>query len=115
MEPKEALLQALRALKSSVPELRVGLRANWFLPHVGICCNVMDFLGNTGELDDDEDFDEADSLLQHTIEKWPDAHGEASCYPVGGIDEYENKENLWRNPRRIELLDWLIGEFENGH
>lgn len=60
---------------------------------VGICRNV-----------------EADTDLLALMRKWPLAEGETS-FPVGGAVEYRNERiagTLWDNPRRLQLLDWLI-------
>lgn len=54
--------------------------------------------------------------LEHMIRQWPALNESFDVsYPVGGEDEYEAEveaETLWQNPRRLELLNWLIAHAE---
>lgn len=53
--------------------------------------------------------------LDSLIDEWPNKYSSWG-YPVGGVAEY-NRElingTIWCNPRRIELLNWLITQLEN--
>lgn len=87
-------------------------------PHCGICCAVYDELQArcgawTAKL--------AEEMLDALFKKWPAVYkgnGARSRkkpdrieFPVGGLAEYQHnsaEKTLWENPRRIELLDWLI-------
>lgn len=57
-------------------------------------------------------------LLRSLLGKWPDKaeNHHHDHYPVeGSCVEYlidSQQAILWRNPRRIALLDWLIKELE---
>ena len=54
-------------------------------------------------------------VLDSLIHKWPKKDS-SLAYPVGGIKEFfwELKNGtLWNNPRRIELLNWLIMRLKN--
>lgn len=48
--------------------------------------------------------------LTDLIEEWPKS--KSAAYPVEGdshcFDQDKSNGILWNNPRRIELLDWLI-------
>jgi len=53
--------------------------------------------------------------LDCLMRKWPNKHPSV-YYPIGGVDEYNYElinDTIWRNPRRIELLNWLITQLEN--
>lgn len=60
------------------------------------------------------------TVLYKLMVQWPNGwYSEDDRYPVEGsmckFDEAHDTETLWSNPRRHELLDWLIKELENGH
>lgn len=110
MSVKRELLQALQELHTMVPylkERRMCPCAWWCSPRRGICGNVygyMQFHGAVSTL-------EYMRLLEDTAASWPEAHHGARAYPVGGVKEYQAGENahmLWLNPKRVELLEWLI-------
>lgn len=57
--------------------------------------------------------------LESLFPKWPKCHFYVSTnrhsysFPVGGIHEFtDDVDNgtMWTNPKRLELLDWLIEE-----
>lgn len=55
-------------------------------------------------------------ILKEMFAYWPDCHKLLGVtadvrHPVGGYMEFKNgyaNDTLWDNPRRTELLDWLI-------
>ena len=77
--------------------------------YVGICKNVEALTGETMPYE-----------LQELMAEWPanaaKLHSLRQNYPVEGSgNEYEADSEagtLWENPRRHELLDWLIKELE---
>ena len=79
--------------------------------YVGICENVEDLTEETLPYE-----------LKELMVGWPanaaKLHSLRQNYPVeGSRDGYEagaEAGTLWENPRRHELLDWLIKELENG-
>lgn len=56
-------------------------------------------------------------MLSQKIQEWPGSSGHPT-YPVEGngfTHEHDRKSGkLWQNPRRLELLDWLIKETSHG-
>lgn len=110
METKKELHLALVHLKHMV--------MRDYPPRGGICCAVHDELlarcgAWTAKL--------ADEMLEALFKKWPavykgdGAHSRKKPdrmeFPVGGLVEYQHnsaEKTLWENPRRIELLNWLI-------
>jgi len=50
------------------------------------------------------------------MDAWPKKHaGAADGYHVDGYDEYSFcriNGGFWENPRRLELLDWMIEQLE---
>lgn len=59
-------------------------------------------------------------ILGQLMLKWPDGlHSEDNRYPVEGngrrFEVAMEAGELWSNPRRIALLNWLIKELENGN
>lgn len=110
MKGKELLNQLLVELDAA----RFS-RPSWFNPHAGICCGVADLVFEWEEEGKTtyEESDYADALLCNLMHDWPEHHRGASCYPVGDKNEYLRESELgtiWDNPRRIELLHWLIEE-----
>lgn len=60
------------------------------------------------------------TALYKLMVQWPDGwYSEDDRYPIEGnrqgFDEALEAGLLWQNPRRHELLHWLIKELENGH
>lgn len=94
------LLKILKRIRDEGPQL----------PHCGICGNV-----NTMAADETDEM----ALLREldkTIRKWPAACKGEDSFPVEGESLQFFKDSshliLWQNPRRHELLDWLIKELE---
>lgn len=115
MNSSDMLLQALRALRDAVPELAENKQSERFDPGLGICYNAAEYIECRWEEEYWQSIDNAGMLLEELIERWPNRDPSSSVYPVGGEDEYETGrrfQGLWTNPRRIELLNWLIGELE---
>lgn len=98
---KENLLQILKQLKEQPAHLDMG-----------ICGNVRELSPDT------EAWVVNGKLLRSLLGKWPDKaeNHHHDHYPVeGSCVEYlidSQQAILWRNPRRIALLDWLIKELE---
>jgi len=77
--------------------------------YVGICGNVEDLTEETMPYE-----------LRELMAEWPanaaKLHSLRQKYPVegagGGYDAGVEAGTLWQNPRRHELLDWLIKELE---
>lgn len=124
----QMLLQGLKQLKTEVPA-----------PHMGICDNVYHVMDDLfGQSDcwviPAEDGVEIDVFMwiQETAQKWPKWSGDIN-YPVpvptnmglaelkAGVhtpmDAYHHFHNVWEGAYgqlRMELLDFLIQELENG-
>lgn len=83
------LLKILKRIRDEGPQL----------PHCGMAADETD-----------------ESELDKTIRKWPAACKGEDCFPVEGESLQFFKDSshliLWQNPRRHELLDWLIKELE---
>lgn len=106
------LLEALKALHDVLPELRKGKDNGCFYACNGICSNVDDYLF---AVYDGEVCGIACVRLPDIIARWPDMGAFNCIYPVGGHAEFEEERwsgAVWKNPRRIELLEWLIEELE---
>ena len=101
ISPSLNLINALIHLKEQGP----------WLPNHGICTNIYDFI-------DKEEIKCRETCLNDldkAIEKWPSAYSFEDCeisdFPVGGMEEYHREAALgalWQNPRRLELLDFII-------
>lgn len=94
---KEELHTALCAVKA---EERVG--------NVGICRCVRIELYDVFTYEGD--IESAMWYLTEAILAWPKRFNDRA-YPVGGYDEYIDEDKagtIWQNPRRLELLDYLI-------
>lgn len=50
-------------------------------------------------------------LQHHLMETWPDSSGD-SHFPVDGYEEYFSHADKWSNPRRLQLLNWMIAQLE---
>lgn len=74
----------------------------------GICGNLRTLVG-------DEKWKETSLHLRSLMDEWPETSGDR-FYPVEGSGakylSSARHRTLWDNPRRIALLDWLIGEYE---
>ena len=112
MKTNEILLIALTELREVAPALadseyvEIGFRA--YHPRYGICCNAQDYIRDLTETE--LEYDKACRALNGYMKQWPEAC-DAESYPVGGWQEYNKgleSRTLWQNPRRIELLNWLI-------
>ena len=61
--------------------------------------------------------EEACSSMQSLMCRWPESKDLTGRYPIEGSEpEYAQamrRKTLWRNPRRIALLEWMIKELEN--
>lgn len=94
---KRVLLDTLRNIRDNGAPLRRD----------GICVNVM-------HLTRANPVPYLGLGLDVLIEQWPKRVG--IIYPIGGYTEYNNDRyhnTVWTNPRRIELLNWLITQLEN--
>lgn len=54
---------------------------------------------------------EASRLRHNLMETWPDSCGD-SAFPVEGYAEYHSCHDKWQNPRRWQLLNWMITQLE---
>jgi hypothetical protein len=91
----QRLLEALRKMRDEGVKYR----------DVGVCGNITRVDPNSEELD---------YVLENLMLGWPQA-GSSRLFPVDGRDSYEyerGEDLLWVNPRRIELLNWLITSLE---
>lgn len=109
MNAKKSLHLALRSLWGMVPRLIDGEDIGGVCHRVGICNNVRSLLSKVSEYSEDVDVYGASRLLDELVERWPRSCG-SPHFPVGGEREYLKKDQLWRNPRRVELLHWMIME-----
>lgn len=96
----EALVELRRLVDDPVWRLTVNGR-------IGICGNVRDAM--YGVHSTFADYGPLYDELANLFERWPWSSG-CPTYPVGGHEEYSGNRNRWANPRRVELLDWLIAE-----
>jgi hypothetical protein len=90
MSHNQRLLEALRKIRDEGAEYR----------DFGICGNVSS--------------KELDSALDSLMRDWPQAGG-SFLFPVSGGPSYVYERDrglLWVNPRRIELLNWMITSLE---
>lgn len=81
----------------------VPLGRTTFRSYAGICFNVELALQFT-------EVGQFKQRLSDLMEGWPDRF-DSYAYPVDGYDEYDAGKTageLWDNPRRWALLDWLI-------
>lgn len=101
----DELLEVLKAIKQNPDK------------HTGICGNVCDKTDTTPN----RYYDYFMPRLHALIKQWPEGleSDEESNYPVEGsktkfrCDRDDGK--LWDNPRRHELLNWLIERIKNEH
>lgn len=125
MRLEDRMLTALKLLRDKAPRLiissvsgtRDGVRYT-FRRGCGICHNVVDNIGSAAEAH------EARRVLRNIISTWDKCQRDRSgvpksAYPVdddeyGGYCQASRDGELWHNPLRLELLDYIIGELENG-
>lgn len=109
---EEMLLEALLELE------RMANDPNHDQDHLnggGICAHVW-------VLVDEKYAEECEDYLEFLISEWPGTHFKSNgwrdlAYPVDGSDEfYKNihTPEMWKNPRRRELLSWLIARLQGG-
>lgn len=81
------------------------------IPADGICPNTRSYIHRNYH--ENKPLHEAVRLLQHHLmETWPDSSGD-SCFPVDGYEEYfVSCADKWQNPRRLQLLTWMIAQLE---
>lgn len=103
---------ALRVLRKAAlcwkadPDEKITMDGHVFRPYAGICFHMSLLAGN-----------DAREFIQNLMHQWPARDLDCEAYPVGGYSEYDagkNSSRLWDNPRRWELLDWLILETTPG-
>ena len=104
ISPTLNLINALIHLKEHGP---------WVKNH-GICINVWCF-ADESNLRESPKYqlyrDDITFAMERAIHKWPNKHELHDFHPVGGASEYtEAVKNgtVWQNPRRLELLDFII-------
>lgn len=110
---EEMLLEALLELERRVndPEYNQPM-----INSSGICGHVWNIVDATYQ----DYTGECDDYLEFLISEWPGTHFKSNgwrdlAYPVDGSDEfYENihTPEMWKNPRRRELLSWLIARLQ---
>lgn len=111
---KEILLSALLELERRVNDPEYDQSD---LSDSGICSHVWRIVEHAETWDRASD---CDDLLELCFLEWPDIHHEEDgsrnmVYPVGGKDEFNDEiftPELWKNPRRRELLRWLIARLQ---
>ena len=82
----------------------------------GICANLIWRIDNKKRFVELNDPSIINKWINTQFKAWPECHVKENGYkdigfPVGGWDEYAaevHSETLWENPRRLELLDFLI-------
>lgn len=97
----QRILEALRKIRDEGPKDRGA----------GICANV---LVHTACVETPYSIHAVDYRLQAMFAEWPSFVTE--LHPVDGGREYtwgRYNGTLWNNPRRHELLHWLISYMEN--
>lgn len=82
----------------------------WFRRSRGICGNLVAVAWHCGV--PSTALAQYDATVSDLMGYWPGLSEEGSyAYPVGGKDEFRDgiaNGTLWSNPRRLELLDYLI-------
>lgn len=95
-------------IEEKLLEALITIRDKGRLESAGICGNVMELLPSA-------EFMLADEIMDDLILEWKRPY-DNPIYPIGGVHEYfREKEQLrlWENPRRWELLHFMIAELEN--
>lgn len=124
METRKALLWALYKVRDNIAKADTGICGEafkWLKEYYMVGRNYATDAGS-----EERAFKAVDALdyLWKLNEQWPNKESKGVRlydwqYPVEGArDEfYKSKalKTLWSNPRRHELLNWLIKELENGH
>ena len=103
--------ELLQTILKRLLEIKEGVNVN---KNEGICFNLYLYTDHnrnikpTGIINNE--------WLKEQFQSWPECHvhedGTKSLgFPVGGAVEYweeKDKGTLWKNPRRLKLLDYLI-------
>ena len=105
LTPELNLLNALIFLKETTEERK----------NCGICPHITLW---AARIDCNSDRRQVENKLDSLVKSWPKAHGInfgnfGGNWPVGGHDEYcyeRLTKEIWKNPRRLELLDYLIDQ-----
>ena len=81
------------------------------IPADGLCTNINSYI--RCNYPDDKQLREAiRQLHRHLMTTWPDSSGDNS-FPVDGYEEYFIIcADKWSNPRRLQLLNWMIAQLE---
>ena len=98
-EAVPTLLAALIDLRDAGPTIRAN----------GICPHIDSYMRH-----DAKPLQHAVRLLRHHLmETWPDSSGD-SYFPVDSYKEYFSfsTTDKWQNPRRLQLLNWMIAQLE---
>ena len=85
-----------------------AVKAGHRRPSCGICNAVMRELCKVFSYEGD--LESAEMYLSDAMLSWHKSFEDIN-YPVGGYDEYIDEikaGTIWQNPRRLELLDYLI-------
>ena len=78
----------------------------------GICPHIDSYMRHNYANDDKQPLHLAVRRLRHHLmETWPDSSGDSS-FPVDGYEEYFSHADKWSNPRRTQLLNWMIAQLE---
>ena len=87
----------------------INLRdAGPLIPANGICPHIDSYTQH----EDKHIRDAVRRLQHHLMETWPDSSGD-SHFPVDGYEEYFSiHADKWQNPRRLQLLNWMIAQLE---
>ena len=96
------LLAALHTLRDNGPTIRAD----------GICPHIYSYMQQHHR--DNKQLREAVRCMQHHLmETWPDSSGDSS-FPVDSYKEYFSisTADKWQNPRRLQLLNWMIAQLE---
>lgn len=98
MTPKSILHEALIAVKNRERKNPLG----------GICTHVGDFVRWNPQYADY--YPKIEALLSKLLKQWPDTPADADLdwSPIPNYLEETSAGTTWKNPLRLQLLDWLI-------
>jgi len=102
------LNQALKQIFCKAMLWRSGAFTPDFVTGHGICGNVIMQMGNAYSK-------KTTKHIQKLRAAWPLNETGGCYYPVGGYYEYmadQSNRTMWQNPRRIQLLQWMIEQTE---